>query len=117
MQEADEFCAENEPTGQEWSQNGLRAPEDKLEVATEKIEVAIQSATIMSPGGTPPPAICWGIGRSGPSALKMLLKKNAYMHYRSPQERRSGMKVAALAQSTPQRLPPPWKSVRLGWKR
>ena len=59
MQEADEFCAENEPTGQEWSQNGLRAPEDKLEVATEKIEVAIQSATIMSPGGTPPPAICW----------------------------------------------------------
>ena len=72
MQEADEFCAENEPTGQEWSQNGLRAPEDKLEVATEKIEVAIQSATIMSPGGTPPPAICWGIGLSGPSALRML---------------------------------------------
>ena len=41
-------------------------------VATEKIEDTIQSATIMSPGGAPPPAPCRGIGWSGPSALKML---------------------------------------------
>ena len=61
------------PTGQDCSQNGLGAAEDKLEGGDrEKIEDAIQSATIMSPGGAPPPAICWGIGRSGPSALKKL---------------------------------------------